>query len=834
MKDKVVVCTLIVLFLSVSFLVPIRVVQETKEPLVAEKQIEVAQAQMVLFDESHVPYGSFTHDLWFSNFTSDLEAEGYTVDNMTSWDENTLMSADVVIIAVPTVAYSMNEFYTLHNFLAKGGGFFLIGDIPSVSEAAALAELFGFYFSATELQDSDNHYGPLNWIQWDRVSNFGNHPITTGVSNLTTYLGHGIIEYPGLGVPLMMMDADENSTYAGSGDYSSGTAAMVAIEYPGGLGRMVVTADSNQFWSIDFNGDGDEEYYEGDNDLLARNIINWLSSAPIPEDIIVFDESHNAQRRTGVTSKHFNILFDESESPEWGIDNNDNGIYGWAEDSSWYGDLAAFLEGSGMSVDKMSTWDWVTAASSDVLVLVDPDTLYDTSDAEVLRSLVAQGLGLLLLGDRGTWIGDGAVQIAELFGVDFYDGTLSDSDENYNANEVWILMDGTNLADHPSLSGVSEVGLIATGGFNNFPIDTEIILSSDTDSSSGWFEEPPGSPSAEGVPSAIAFQYGRGRVMMIADSGMFANGNDEFLEFGNNSLFAINAIRWLAEGTTFLDYYHCANELRNQGYGVMAMIEFSSSFLEGTDALVLANPILFYSEGEKTVIDEYVSVQGNGLLMLGDVGGPVSSLRDFAADYGIIFDGLGSSLVDEDDFVEPSIHDLFQLDEFNLQSHYLTEGVEGLLWRWGTGIIEYPEDADVILEMDDDTFSEWANGSSAAGVAMMIASTNGTGRILTIGDSNLWDNTVLGSDIFSDKKTMTLYELNNSLLLINSIEWLLGEGNGGTPTPFELPWWALPAVGGGVLVIALGFGISRRSKGKETTAKKSTTKKKTKTKTKKK
>ena len=142
-----------------------------------------------------------------------------------------------------------------------------------------------------------------------------------------------------------MMDADENSTYLTSGVFSSGTAAMVALEYPLGLGRIVVTGESNQFWSLDITMDGTEEYFEGDNDLLARNIIAWLAGATIPENIIVFDESHNAQRKIGTYSSAIDVLFDESESPAYGIDNNDNDVYGWSEDFSWCGDLAAYLEG---------------------------------------------------------------------------------------------------------------------------------------------------------------------------------------------------------------------------------------------------------------------------------------------------------------------------------------------------------------------------------------------------------------------------------------------------------------------------------------------------------
>ncbi|MFW9794170.1 MAG: DUF4350 domain-containing protein, partial [Candidatus Thorarchaeota archaeon] len=622
MKDQLVVSMLIVLFLSVLFFVPVGLVQNESVSVELVKDIELAQATVVLFDESHDPYGSFTHDLWFSNFTTDLQAEGYTIDNMTSWDEDKLFAADVVIIPVPTVAYTMDEYYALHHFIAKGGGLFIIGDIPSVSEVEALANLFGFYFSTVELADSDNNYGVVNWIRWNRVSNFGNHPITTGVSNVTTFLGHGIIQYPGTGVPLLMMDADENSTYGSSGNLASGAAAMVAIEYPGGLGRIVVTGDSNQFWSLDFSGDGSEEYYEGDNDILARNIIDWLAGATVPETIIVFDETHTALMRSGTISRQYNILFDETQNPAYEIDINGNLVYGFSDDGSQYGDLASYLEGSYMDVDRMTSWDPLDVGLSDVMIMVNPSTLYGQYECNSLKYYVRGGNGLLLIGERGASLASGAAQIAELFGVEFYDGMISDADDNYASNTAWVLFDESNLADHPSLNGVHEVVCFGGGGFRTVPDGAQVIISTDDDSSAEWYSgyEPPGSPSPRNVPFAIAFQYGKGRVMMLADASVFYSGLDQFLEFGNNSLFGINAIRWLAEGATFHNYWFGAQELRNQGYGTMTMIQMNSTFLEGSDALIIGAPQDAYAAADKAIIDDYVSVQGNGLFLIGEHG----------------------------------------------------------------------------------------------------------------------------------------------------------------------------------------------------------------------
>jgi hypothetical protein len=819
MKDKLFVSTLIMLFLSVSFNVPVGIVTvcNVTESLTPEVQYELAQAPMVLIDESHLPGSDFTHDNGLANLTSDIEDYGYSVENMTSWSESMLFSADVVIIPVPLLTYSWDEYYILERFVAKGGGLFIIGDNPSGSMADELAEMFDFSFTTDYFEDNDDYIDNPFWIRWDRVSNFGNHPITEGISNVTTYLGYGIRRYPGLGVPILMMDADDNSEYS-SGFLSCGTAAMVAIEYPTGIGRIVVTGDVHQFGAGDLTGNGINEYYEADNDLLARNIIDWLANTPIPDNVIVFDETHLPYARIWTLAQHFNVLFEETQNPMWGM-------------ATDYLDLSSYLEGNYIDTERMTLWDPVDLSSAEVIVLANPSTTYSESDYSYLMSLVRGGRGLLLIGEAGQFLGAGAAQIAGLFGAEFYDGGLNDTDDYYDIPNR-IIMDGSNLADHPSLNGVHEVGYIYGGGFRTVPDDAVAILSSDDDSSSGWTQEPPGSESPRNVPCAIAFQYGEGRVMMIADGNLFTNPPiDQFLEKGNNSLFAISAIRWLAEGDSLGNYWYGAQALRDQGYGVMSMKQFNATFLEGTDALILPAPTNPYSAAEKAVIEDYVTVQGNGLFLISEKLNNGDAIRDIASDYGILFDDPGLELEDEDDAAHTANHELFLLDEFNIQTHAITEGVEGLLWARGTGIGGYPEDTEVILQMDDDAYSEWSNGTPALQVAMMVALESGNGRIVALGDSTFWDGTVMSMDNYGDMDTMSVHELDNSRIMLNTVDWLIrGEG---PIIPFNLPWWALPAIGVVIVVVVLGIGFSRRSRKTKTTGKKGKTKKKQKSKSKK-
>ncbi|MGY5864521.1 MAG: hypothetical protein RTV41_07935 [Candidatus Thorarchaeota archaeon] len=818
MKDKLIICTFVVLLFSVSFIVPLGIVTvgHDTESRILEEQHELAQATVVLIDESHIPGGGFTHDDGLANLTSDLEAHGYSVENMSTWSESLLFSAHVVVIPVPMVEYSLDEYYVLERFVAKGGGLFIIGDNPTGTTADELANEFDFSFYQYYLQDNDDYVVNPFWIQWDRVSNFGNHPITDGVSSVSTYLGFGINSYPGVAVPILMMDADDNSEYS-TGFLSCGTAAIVASEYATGLGRIVVAGDIHQFGAGDVDTSGTIDYYQGDNDLLARNIIHWLADATIPENIIVFDETHNPLQSIDSLATNIEVVFDETQSPFY-------------QTTSTYNILVSYLEGNNLDTAYENVFDPIDFSGAEVIVLGNPQTTYPESQAIFIMSEVARGAGLLLIGDAGTVLGMGAVQIAEQFGVEFYDGGLNDTDDYYDSPNRFR-MDGSNLAEHPSLNGVHEVGYIYGSGFRTVPDNAVTILSTDDDSSSGWTDEPPGSPSPRDVPCAIAFQYGAGRVMMIADGGMFTA---TYLGHGNNSLFAISAMRWLAQGKSLRHYWYGAQALRNQGYGVMSMKQFNATVLEGTDALILPVSMDPYLGVEKTIIEEYVTVDGNGLFLIGEASFYGDDIRDIATDYGIYFDSLGTTLEDEDDYASTSFYNRFLLDSGNIQTHAITQGVEGLLWAEGVAIGSYPGNAEVILQMDNDAYSEWSNGTPALQEAMMVTLETGNGRVVALGDSTFWTDYNYYFDNYGDNHTMAVNELDNSRIMVNAVTWLIGEG-GGPVLPFDLPWWALPAVGGVVAVLVLGVALRKRSGGKKTTRKKkTTTKRKTKTKTKKK
>ncbi|MHA2302455.1 MAG: DUF4350 domain-containing protein, partial [Candidatus Thorarchaeota archaeon] len=726
--------------------------------------VGLAQTTTILIDESHLP--RFTSDKELGDFSTDMTAQGYSVEISDTWNAAQIMSTDVLVISTPTVTYSIDEFHDIHAFVAKGGGLFIIGDNEGFTEADELASDFGVVFSTDELHDLDDGLYDYDlatkkewWIRWNGVGNFGNHPITQGVANVTTYFGAGLVRFPLEATPILMMDADDQSQYSGGG-LASGVPSIVAIEYERGLGRIVVTGDANQFCGDDYDFDGTTSYLEADNAILARNIVSWLADPIIPDQIVVFDESHAALHSISSFETTIDVVFDESSSPQHMI-------------GSGYADWAGQLGGAGFNVVAMPTFDMPTLGANDVIVLSNPSTAYSAGNADFILDMVRQGRGLLLLGDAITFLGAGTTQIAGLCDVEFYDGGVNDTDEYYNTG-AQVRLDGANLGSHPSLNGVHEVSYLFGTGFKELPDNADFVLVTDSDATAGWSDLPgpglpTGDPSPEGVPLGIAFDYGEGRVMMIGESDIFYNS---WVSRGNNSLFGINLIRWLAGGRMELMYYYAARVLEDAGYGVVSMLDFDEEFLEDTDALVLCAPGTPYAAAEKLVMKNYVETQGNGLFLIGEYTILGDVTIDVASDFGFAFDTGGWQLFDDDDYADIAGTGRFTLDATNIESHEITSGVGELLWRKGNGLIRVPAAANVLLKMDDDLFSEWENGTAAAAVPMMAALEYGRGRVITIGDSNLWDEDVLDNAANGDDTTRDIDNYDNKRLLTNTLDWI--------------------------------------------------------------
>ncbi|MFX1581864.1 MAG: DUF4350 domain-containing protein [Promethearchaeota archaeon] len=734
------------------------------------------QGGTVLFDESHSPMYGDTLDLNLLNFSLDLQSQGYSVQNMSVWSWSLLMAADVLVVGPHSTSFSATEYQHLHEFVANGGGLLIIGNGGTTGDWDELASFFDVTWSGYPLSDLDDYQTNTYWINWTDMSNFGAHPITTGVSSAETYYGGGFNLFPPDATPILISDADDNSEWYSGMGVASGIPAIVAFEYLYGLGRVVVHGDVSSFESNDYDTDGTICYFDEDNEILARNIIDWLAHPDIPEKIIVFDESHGTLDAVTFPVSPVDVLFDESHSPFNTIDDNDNGIYGYEEDGSPYGDFAQIIEGAGFTVSKMNTWSDPTVAANDVIVLVNPATLYSTNELNTIRDHVRYGGSLLLIGDGNAVYGQPFPQIARLFGADIYDGALNDTDDYYTT-ETWIRFTNENLANHPVLNGVNEVILLWSTGFNQTPTDSFSFINTDNDATSNWVPSyiPPGETNpALNIPTAIGFPYGMGRVAMIGDLSQWHNSTgNNFLPLVNNALFGINLMRWLGEGTyNYGDYYTAVKRLQEAGYGIKVMFNFNASFLIGTDALILPTPQSSYSVAERNIIKDYVETQGHGLLVTGEFPPLLGSAQEIAMEFGLKYEDNAPAVLEDTD--ENSGNYLTQIlfSPNNIGTHPILTGITDCIYLAGTGFSVLPGGTDILIRMDNDATAQWSNGSAAQLIPTMVALEPNRGRMVAIGDGDLWSNYLMDAPNVGDNKTIYLDLLDNYPLWMNTIDWL--------------------------------------------------------------
>ncbi len=727
------------------------------------------QGQHIVFDESHSPSWNNYIATQYNNFSTDMIAQGYTVEAMPTWNPSTIMSADIFVTVTPSSSYTPSELAFLHEFVAHGGGLFIIGDRLNIG--SDIAGYFKVTLSNDPLSDLNDFIGMDYWLYWNRSGNFGDHPITAGVSRVETYYGDGLVRYPMESTPLLITDSDDLSRYDNSGNVASGVAGLVAFEYQLGLGRIVVSGDGDCWTRADADSDGTFNYFDSDNEVLARNIIHWLAHPIIPEKTIIFDESHMPFYSIQVNPVQIDVLFDETHTPWNVIDSDNDDIYGYEDDGSGYGDFAQILEGTGFGVNNMTSWSTSTINSYDVLVFVRPSTDYTANELDAIKDYVIYGGSVLIIGESTSFLTTACYQLARTFGVDFYAGVLNDSND-YDSYDYWPKFSGNNLANHPVMNGVDEVTLLHATALNETPANAIPLIRTDNDGTAGWYTTPPGSPSGQNLPVAVAFEYGEGRVVVTTDMSHWYNDtSNPLLAKSNNALFGINVIRWLGQaGFSTGGYYGVTQTLRNAGYGVKAMLRFDPGFLATSDALVLANSIGTYNASELDSLKQYVDVEGHGLLTLYDWFLFGYETRAVALEFGFRY-AVTDELYDLDDNTGGGAFGQILLDSNNFAAHPITNAISGLVYFGGSGFWSIPGSATSVVFMDGDTNSQWGNASSAAGVCILGALESGRGRFAGIGDTNIWDDFVNAAH-WGDNKTKSIDQLDNARLLVNTMDWL--------------------------------------------------------------
>ena len=369
---------------------------------------------------------------------------------------------------------------------------------------------FGYARNVTGmLEDSDEYVTHEYWPRYAQPDNFAMHSVNLGVDVIEVYGSTGLISMPAGAVPLVYTDTDGTGTWDGAG---IAEAVPIAAASLFGAGRVFILCDSGPVDDTDYDSDGPSGYMDSDNELFTRNAFRWLSGAGIPEQTIVFDQSH---------------------SP-----------YGYLH-SNW-AHLANFLMFNGYNLEYMITFDPAAYADADILVICSGTTAYNATEIDLIQNYVAGGGALLLVGDN-TIYGEEVAPIGLEFGLELNTTGYLDDTDDYDTYASYVVYDSSNFASHPIMDGVHRIEVDRSPGFISIGSGTALIRG-DNDNTSIYIDGTP----APNIPVFAATLYNMGRVVFLTDFNMAQTVDPESDGFGDlydsdNPIFMANVFKWLAE-----------------------------------------------------------------------------------------------------------------------------------------------------------------------------------------------------------------------------------------------------------------------------------------------
>ncbi|MFX0208595.1 MAG: DUF4350 domain-containing protein, partial [Candidatus Hodarchaeota archaeon] len=313
----------------------------------------------ILFDEAHFPAYSiesnpaYDTEGGYSEFANLLADGGYiveTIDPNTLIDSSILSGADILVIVCSQNAYKVTELESIEKWVKEGGSLLVITDWGDYgNQIYPLIARFGLDFANDLINDSDDHIvtGKTSWIAYDGV-NILSHSITLDISRIEMYSGDGLIDSPKGLTPIIVTDSDGTSTWK-NGTFASSVSLMNILEGgSAGAGRICVIGDSN-LWdnAYDADSDGDLNFYDSDNEVLAWNTIDWLSDVlDSISPIFTFTPNSNLTYTEGTTGYTLNWIAIDSHPGTYVITQDGLKVDG----NVWYSGIPITLNIDGLTV----------------------------------------------------------------------------------------------------------------------------------------------------------------------------------------------------------------------------------------------------------------------------------------------------------------------------------------------------------------------------------------------------------------------------------------------------------------------------------------------------
>src|SRR5437868_5431873 len=223
------------------------------------------------------------------------------------------------------------------------------------------------------------------------------------------------------------------------------------------------------------------------------------------------------------------VLFDEAHSESWTIRRETAETMNPAHpDDNSYARAAELLRGLGHTVSAhlAGPLDAGTRGSRDVLVIAHPSgerwdrttgqgsPVFAPAELDAIVAYVAGGGGLIVLAEEEQEkYGSNLGELLGRFGVGVEHTTVRDARDSHNAVATWVL--GSPVTTGGILTGAARACFYRAG---TLTIDaTGVAGSVDV-----LFRTSPTADPA-GAPLAVALRYGKGRVIVFADSDLFGD-----------------------------------------------------------------------------------------------------------------------------------------------------------------------------------------------------------------------------------------------------------------------------------------------------------------------
>ena len=237
------------------------------------------------------PYSESNHD--FSVFASKLAGHGFTIENLTLTQTNSIpQNTDVLVIASPQVALLPGEIELIQAYIEGGGSLLWLADTgQTIDSMELISDQLSIEFLPGVIVDPNAQLLGLNRIDFALVANYPRHPVTQGIDSLSLFPQAQALEFYGETNTwqqrsfLLSSDASWNETGSMSGEVFKGDNDD-ETQGPLDIGMTLSAShepdDAAQFEQrIAIVGDADflsNRYLgNGSNLEIGLNLMNWLS-----------------------------------------------------------------------------------------------------------------------------------------------------------------------------------------------------------------------------------------------------------------------------------------------------------------------------------------------------------------------------------------------------------------------------------------------------------------------------------------------------------------------------------------------------------------------------